>query len=284
MPGRKRKSRRRGRRSRKFSFQISRKFKKKFSAFVFLAGAALLAAFFYSLYHRASVKPPARLVAKPKIVFVIDDMGNTGAYVEEIKKLQNKVTYSILPMLAHTQAFNQLSETTHAEVILHLPLPSVKGTIPGPGLITLAMPDSEVLDVLSRDLASVPHRVGVNNHMGSLGTSDPRLMDLILKELKDRGLFFLDSYTTPKTLGLSIGKKFHLPVLKRDVFLDNEDSQPEIRQQIDRLAAIARSKGYAIGIGHYRFNTLRVLQDEIPRLEEHGFQVVSLKELLRWKR
>jgi len=220
---------------------------------------------------------------KPKLVFVIDDMGHTPKYRDRLMKLGNHVTYAILPMLPYSQAYSQLSKKTGAEVILHLPLESSKGTIPGPGLITERMTDSHILDVLGRNLRSVPHHVGVNNHMGSLGTSDSQLMTVILKELKRRGLFFFDSYTTTQTVGFRIGGRIGLPVLKRDVFLDNKDDQTAVREQVRKLAALARKKGFAIGIGHYRYNTLKVFEKEIPRLIREGFEIISLSDLIRFQ-
>lgn len=227
---------------------------------------------------------PRVLGSAPKLVFVIDDIGNTGSHVPEIEKLGRDVTYAILPLLAHTSFFDQLSLRTGAEVILHLPLDSYKGTIPGPGLITTAMPDDYVLEELQRNLASVPHRVGVNNHMGSKGTSDSRMMDLILGNLKSRGLFFLDSRTTSQSVAPLVAKEIGMSILARDKFLDNVDEVSAIRSEVRKLAEMARRKGHGVGIGHYRLNTLKVLQEEIPLLKQAGFEIVSLRELLHYKK
>ncbi len=227
--------------------------------------------------------PARKLTGAPKIIFVIDDIGNTNLYTDDLEKLGSEVTYSILPLLRHTDFFDRFSLETGAEVILHQPLESEKGTIPGPGLITTAMPDSFVLDELRRNLASVPHAVGINNHMGSKGTADPRLMNLILRELKNRGLFFLDSKTTTHSVGQAVANHYQLRYLSRDEFLDNEDSVLAIKTEIAALAEKARWHGYAVGIGHYRPNTLQALAEEIPRLKRGGFQIVSLTDILQWK-
>lgn len=219
----------------------------------------------------------------PKIVIVIDDIGNTGKHVPEFVTLGNRVTYAILPLLAHSRTFSSLSRKTGAEVILHLPLESAKGTIPGKGLITDAMPDKDVLRVLRHDLDSVPNVIGLNNHMGSKGTSDSRIMTIILKELKRRGFFFLDSKTTSTSTAKEVAKKVGVAYLERDIFLDNIDAPEPIRQEVLKLSKIARARGYAIGIGHYRPNTLQVLREEIPRLEREGFHFVTLRELLQLK-
>lgn len=222
----------------------------------------------------------------PKIVFVIDDMGNTNEHISELEKLRNNVTYAILPQLPHTDLFNRISRHTGAEVILHLPLRAVSGQYPGPGVIHSGMSDEQISSGLRRNLASVYMHVGVNNHMGSLGTSKERLMTIILSELGRRNLFFLDSYTSPFTVTKQIAKRQGLSRLRRDVFIDNEDDYQKIYQQARKTAAIARKKGYAIGIGHYRLNTLKVLQDIIPRLRAEGYEVTTLKKLAefqKWK-
>ncbi len=218
----------------------------------------------------------------PKITFVIDDMGHTTEHLNLLSGLGNQVTYAILPFLKHSSFFDEFSYQSGAEVILHLPMESVSGTIPGPGLITSSMSDDAVLELARRELDSLPHAQGANNHMGSKGTSDSRMMRLILGELKRRGLLFLDSRTTPQSVSSNVAGDIGFgKVLRRDVFLDNVDEPGKIREQIRNLAETARKHGYAVGIGHYRENTLEVLNQEIPKLRKDGFDIISLSEMRR---
>ncbi len=238
---------------------------------------------------RETVQPPlqpGRMLdpSKPKIILILDDMGHTRQYTELLEALGRDVTYAILPLLAHSGYFGRLSRQTGAEVILHLPLEASDGTIPGPGLITARMTDEHVREMLARNLDSVPYHRGVNNHMGSAGTADPHLMRLILEDLQKRGLFFLDSYTTSNSVSTPVAREIGLPLLKRDVFLDNVDSPEAIQAQLEKLTQRARKKGYAIGIGHYRYNTLKVLNEEIPLMKRAGFELVALSELLEFLR
>ena len=94
----------------------------------------------------------------------------------------------------------------------------------------------------------------------------------------------MDSMTTSQSVGRQIGSMIGLPVLKRDVFLDNDDRPEAIREQVRMLASIARQRGYAIGIGHYHVHTIQVLNEEIPRLEAGGFDMVSLRDILRLRK
>lgn len=229
---------------------------------------------------------PKNLNSKaPKIVIVLDDMGHTTENLDLLRGLGNQVVYAILPFLKHSAFFDQFSFQTGAEVILHMPLESTQGTIPGPGLILASMSDQAAVDVLRRSLASVPHAQGANNHMGSKGSADVHLMTLLLKEFKRSNLFFLDSMTTPKSVSRTVASSLGFPsILKRDVFLDNEDTQEAVRKQVALLAADAKRNGYAVGIGHYRYNTLKVLNEELPRLKKQGYEFISLQDLLRWQK
>ncbi len=219
--------------------------------------------------------------SKPSIAFVIDDIGHEITYDRVMDKLGYKITYAILPHLRYTRFYCEKSKHTGADVILHLPLESELGIYPGPGLITNTMPASEVLKHIRENLNSVPYHIGANNHMGSLGTSDPRLMQIILPEFKRRGLFFLDSYTSTRSLVVPIAHDLHIPVLRRDVFLDNVEEREPIRKQIRQTAQVALKSGFAIAIGHYKKHTLEVIAEEIPKLEKEGFQIVKLSDLMK---
>ena len=225
-----------------------------------------------------------RFSSRPKVTFVIDDIGFYLKDKDLLTALSDKVTYAILPLLPYSRYFGNLSRTTGAEIILHLPLDTIQDKVPGRGLIVDTMSNEDILSMLARDLNSVPNYVGVNNHMGSRGTTSRQMMTVILKELKRRGLFFLDSYTTPESVVPSVAREIGLPILTRGVFLDNEDSKPAILAQLKRLRQVAREKGNAIAIGHYRTKTLEILGTEIPAIEDEGFEIINLEEMLQVQR
>ena len=269
-----------------FKFKLTKKQKRRLMTFLVLGLCVWGGFWFLSHPSRPGVPKTLRTMfhrqtAHPKITFVIDDVGNHDRYTAQLKALGNKVTYAILPLLPYSQYYGNLSRQTGAEVILHLPLDTVLDKIPGRGLIVGTMSREDILDILARDLDSVPNYVGVNNHMGSRGTTDREMMTIILTELKRRGLFFLDSYTTKESVVPSVGREVGLPILARGVFLDNEDSKPAIRVELNQLRAVAREKGNAIAIGHYRAKTLEVLAKEIPQFEKEGFKIITLKEMLK---
>jgi len=221
---------------------------------------------------------------KPKLIFIIDDMGHSRDNEKLFRELEDNVVYAILPFLPYSKYFSDLSKKTKAEVMLHLPLEALDETFPGPGLITTRMSEGNILDLLDRNLKTVPRHVGANSHMGSKGTTDRHLMEIILRDFKKRRLFFLDSYTSSGSVVARLQKKIGLPVLKRDIFLDNIDRPSEVRKRIQELASVATKQGWAIGIGHDRHNTLRIIMDRLPHLKENGYEVISLEDLIWWRK
>ena len=77
--------------------------------------------------------------------------------------------------------------------------------------------------------------------------------------------------TSSKTVGENTMRSVGVPTARRHIFLDNDLSIENISKQLDKLVAVAEKKGLAIGIGHVKSNTLKVLEEEIPALVEQGF-------------
>lgn len=220
-------------------------------------------------------KPP------PRIAIVIDDVGNDAHLVELVWSLPAPVTLAILPGLPYSEYFAREGRKRGYEIILHQPmepLHSLKRE--DVGMIRVSMSDEEIAAVLNNNLGSIPHAMGLNNHMGSFATQDSRVMRVVMGELKKRDLFFLDSLTSSASVGRREARQAKVRFLARDVFLDNESDPNYVLGQLDQLVGLARKNRSAVGIGHYKWSTLTVLKQEIARLTSEGYQIVPLKELL----
>jgi len=103
----------------------------------------------------------------------------------------------------------------------------------------------------------------------------------VMAALGSRGLFFLDSVTAPDSAGVSTARAAGVPVLTRDVFLDNEDTPEEVRYRLEQVEKIALRTGAAIAIGHPHDATITVLRDWIPEAIARGFAIVPVSALVR---
>ena len=71
-----------------------------------------------------------------------------------------------------------------------------------------------------------------------------------------------------------------VPTARRHIFLDNDLSIDNITEQFSKLVNVSRKKGIAIGIGHVKANTLKVLEREIPILIEKGFEFKFVSQVV----
>ncbi|MFB3884756.1 MAG: divergent polysaccharide deacetylase family protein [Thermodesulfobacteriota bacterium] len=219
---------------------------------------------------------------RPRVAIVIDDLGGKTSVSQELLKWDLPVTFSILPFMPHTKTLALEAERKGKEVILHLPMepheyPRIK---PGEGALLQKMGEEELRRQLSKGIEAVPHIKGVSNHMGSRLMEDPEKMRMILLELKRRDLFFLDSRTTPETLGLQTAKSLGLKTAERSIFLDHSRNEEDIKGQLEKLSDLALAQGKAIGIGHPHASTIRLLKEMIPKMQGKGIEIVPLSELM----
>ncbi len=216
---------------------------------------------------------------RPVIALIIDDLGDRHADGVRSITLPGAVTYAVLP---HTPFARQLAELAHREgkeVMLHQPMQAINGEAMGPGGINVEMGRQQVRQVLKDNLAAVPHVRGVNNHMGSLLTSQPKHMTWVMELLREHNdLFFIDSTTTPTTVAQRVAHQHGLANARRNVFLDHERDREAIIAQFVRVLEQAHNVGAALAIGHPYPETLEVLEALLPYLDEFGVRLLSASE------
>ncbi len=206
----------------------------------------------------------------PRVAIIIDDLGYDEKIAEKFLELDVAFTFSILPFSPFQQKIARRAHEKGLEVMLHLPMEPVEypSVNPGPGTLLTTMSPDELLDQLEKDLDTLPSIKGVNNHMGSKLTAESNQLYQIFSILKKRGLFFIDSRTTPKTLCKPSARMFKVPFAQRDVFIDHQPQPEFIRKQIKALIEIALHHGQAVGIAHPHLTTYRVLKEMLPELKE----------------
>jgi polysaccharide deacetylase 2 family uncharacterized protein YibQ len=219
---------------------------------------------------------------RPKVAIIIDDLGQHHDLDLLLIKLDLPLSLAILPCAPFTDVMVREATRTGREILLHQPMepkdyPCVK---PGPGALLLSMNDNEIREILDRNLRQISGARGVNNHMGSSFTESREKISLVLRELKRRGLFFIDSRTTKETVGFEQAKKIGVPVAQRTVFLDNNPNPEVICKQIDRLLRVARQTGVAIGIGHPYRQTVEILTKYQNKLRCE-VDIVPVSEMVR---
>lgn len=219
-------------------------------------------------------------VRQPRVVIIIDDIGNSYEQGLAAVNLPGPVTYAVLPFSAHGKELATIAHQRGKELMLHAPMSNTHHFRLGPGALTDALGEQEFKRVLNRSLDDIPFAIGLNNHMGSLLTQKEEPMRWVMQVAKKRNLFFVDSRTTAKSIAWEVARATGVPTFKRDIFLDHQQTREFLQSQFFKAIRIARQYGQAIMIGHPYPITTEFLAEAIPVLDEAGVQLVSVSALL----
>jgi polysaccharide deacetylase 2 family uncharacterized protein YibQ len=227
----------------------------------------------------AAAAPPND--GRPRIALVIDDVGVHIPNARRALALPGPVTLSLMTYAPGLAGLAEAGRQRGHELLLHVPMePEGWDVDPGPNVLLADVPRYELRRRVAWALDRVDGVVGINNHMGSRFTADRAAMDFVMAELARRGLMFLDSVTSGRTVGSAASRAAGVPYVARDVFLDNVETAEAIRAQLRKLEAVARRDGSAIAIAHPKAVTLDVLEAWLASLAQRGFVLVPVSALV----
>ncbi len=224
----------------------------------------------------AEIKAAVKSGSKPRLVIIIDDVAYRHQ-ADAIRSVNLKLTPSFFPSTsAHPET--PILARRFSFYMIHLPMQALGG-FKGAEIGTLTINDdyekiAKKLQSIKRDFPNLKY---INNHTGSRFTSDATAMDRLMRAMRDENLIFVDSKTTSPTKVYGAAKKYSMPYIARDVFLDHDGSKAAVRKQLKYAVELAKKRSYAIAIGHPHKNTLEVLRESAKLLQE--VEVVYLKDL-----
>lgn len=221
--------------------------------------------------------------SKGKIAIVIDDWGYNTNNLDLIADINMPLTLAVLPFLNYSNEVAEFAHKHNYEVIIHMPMePEDKtGVDLESRTLMVDMSNETINKILNEAFADIPYAKGVNNHMGSLATTDKGFILTVFRELKKNNLYFLDSFVVPDSVCYDVSRSAGIKFAKRSIFLDNQSSYAYIRGQLMELVREVDKTGYAVGIGHDRENTLKVLREVTPQLAEEGYRFVFVSEITK---
>ena len=230
-------------------------------------------------------KPPAQQPlpgGKAELAIIVDDMGSSLQEVRTLTAIGVPITLAVIPGLRHDREVAAFAAGQGAEVMLHLPMQSKeypRRRLEANGLL-LSYDQEKLQQLVESYFDQVPQAKGANNHMGSAFTEDESHMRIVLSLLKQRGLFFVDSVTTPSSLGSRLAAELGMKNARRDMFLDNEQDEGYILGQLNAAVNRARKTGRAIAICHPHPVTIATLAKVLPNLQQQGVTLVVASKLV----
>jgi len=229
---------------------------------------------------RLPPRPPSP-TGRPRLALILDDGGYGGNHTERVLAMDPRLTLAILPNTPFGTETARRGKELGFEIMLHMPMETGNGATTFPGEIQTTM-DRETIRELTLDaIAQIPGLTGANNHTGSKYTANSEKMAEFLEVIREHGLYFVDSVTRGDTVAWRVAREMGLPTTRRDLFIDHDMNEAMIRQRFEELIEMAKQRGSAVGIGHFRPLTVEVLETLLPRLEEEGVELVHASELLQ---
>ena len=215
-------------------------------------------------------KAPAKPRKGIKAAIIMDDMGYNLRAINSVTQIDLPITVAVLPYTPMARETAEIAHENGLEVLLHLPLESMNEEEGNrmEGIILSGMSEEKINEVITEDLKEIPHVSGVNSHMGSKVTQDWTLMRIILEKIKKERLFFVDSLTIGDSVAFKMAKSLDVPSARRHVFLDGTLTEAYILGQLRTLFRTAQTNGYAIGICHPSEMTLKVLNENLKKLQQ----------------
>jgi len=220
-------------------------------------------------------------IREHKIAIIIDDIGYELSPINEILKINAPITVSILPHCPYSEEAAERAYRAGKEILLHLPMEprEYPDKNPGDKALFICMSDKKIRRRLEENLKGVPHASGVNNHMGSRFMADEKKLEVVLRVLRDKNLFFIDSYTSRDTKGKKVARKIGLKFAGRDIFIDNKCNYTDTLKIIAKAIGKRDKWRTLIIIGHPYESTIMAIKKAIPMLKAKGIKIVPPSDL-----
>jgi uncharacterized protein len=229
----------------------------------------------------SALAAPSTEAGTARLAIILDDLGNDRAAAQAIFAMPYPLTISVLPNHPHSVDIAQEARQRGFQVMLHLPMESMRNEQPEAHELRPGMSAADVNGLVVNLLRAVPDVVGVNNHQGSQSTADAALMDELMPVLREHNLFYVDSRTTAATVAFDCARRLGVRSGFRNVpFLDDVPEVGAVRKQLLLALRGAQKKGDAIAIGHPHAATLQALRDVLPEAKSQGVRLVFASEVV----
>jgi polysaccharide deacetylase 2 family uncharacterized protein YibQ len=152
-----------------------------------------------------------------RVAIVIDDIAGRPtdlAKLDEFLALDIPITYAVLPRERLTRTVSEKIHRAGDQIIVHQPMEpeDLAHNNPGKAALLNKMSASEIEGKVRDCFKTVPHAVGLSNHMGSHFTADAHVMEPLLKAVKGMKtaggapVFFFDSHTARKPVAEDLAR------------------------------------------------------------------------------
>ena len=215
------------------------------------------------------------------IALILDDAGYDLPELQRMLKLGVPVAIAVIPDAPYARKAAIMAHQAGHVVMLHLPMQPVSEKYSHrmtDAFLTDRMNEMQLRRTFISDLAMVPYVEGVNNHMGSALTQLEKPMHWVMQVCLEKGLFFVDSVTSGKSVAGRVATEMGLERGRRQFFLDNNLDTAALANMWEKVRICARKGHRCVVIGHPHKQTVTFLENNISA--DDRTMIVPLKQLL----
>lgn len=222
----------------------------------------------------------------PKITLVLGGMGlNPGLTRKAIESLPGDVTLGFAPYGDDLQAQVNRARSAGHEILLQVPMEPVgyPGNSPGPRTLLADAKPEENLASLRWLMSRFAGYSGITNYMGGRLLTSEEALRPIMKDVKSRGLVYLEDGTLDMTLSTSVSQDVNLPVQRATMVIDAEPTAAAIAAALARLEREARQNGAVIATGSGLDVTIETVAEWAKTLQDKGILLVPVSTAYKGK-
>jgi uncharacterized protein len=216
---------------------------------------------------------------RPRVALIISELGlSSAATTASIQQTPPDVTLAFSPYADNLEHWIGLARAAGHEVLVNLPMEPINfpANDPGPRALLTSLSAQQNLERLDWVLGRISGYVGVTNHMGSRFTTMPDVLKPVLTVINERGLMFVDSRASARSVAAKLASDIGLPRAINDRQIDQEASRPSIDNRLAEIERIARESGSAVAMAQPYPVTLERVLAWLQTLETKGLVLAPI--------
>lgn len=220
--------------------------------------------------------------SRPRVAVVMIGVGFGKDITEKaITLLPGAISLSFSPYVRNIETQMARARQAGRETLLDLPMEPLDfpRDDPGPSTLLTSLSLVDNLNRLEWILGRAPGYVGVTTWMGSQFTTVEDALMPVLQGLRQRGLMFVDSRSSSRSIATELASSIQLPRAFNNTFIDQTPSAVTIDRALASLEATARQQRYAVGIARPLPVTIERLSRWAGTLEGKGIALAPISAI-----
>ena len=213
------------------------------------------------------------------ISLVVTGLGLSHPLTEQaLEKLPPEITLSFNPYASQLKKWTKRARKSGHETMIQIPMEPFDYPDNDPGPHSLLSNQSDMINVdrLNWLLARMVGYVGIINLDGGKFITDENAIFPIMREIKNRGLLYMDRNPEIIDTPAQIAAELKLEYINSTAIIDEIKNKQAINKSLAKLLETAKKHGQAIGVASASPLSIQRVSEWATTLKQHGITLVPL--------